>query len=88
MPNSPRPSSRPRMYLSPIRVRWLSGTTSFRTRIGPDPGNRTESSEYRPGFAFPSLGFSLRGRGWWSVLCVLESTMASGLTQALQFPIV
>lgn len=34
IPNSPRPSSRPSIYLSLIRVRWLSGITSFRTRIG------------------------------------------------------
>lgn len=78
MPNSPRPSSRPSTYLSRIRVRWLSGMTSLRTRIG--AGDRIGSSAY--GLGLRSLVFFCG-----LVFDSLSFSSASGLTQALQFPI-
>lgn len=58
MPNSPRPSSRPSMYLSSIRVRWLNGTAFFRTRIGADGDiDDVGSAEYGFGFRSGTLFF-------------------------------
>jgi len=71
IPNSPRPSSRPITYLSPMRLRDV---TSFRTRIGTP--ERISSSAYGFGLVFLLFLFLPR----------FESATSSTLTHALQFP--
>lgn len=89
MPNSPRPSSRPSMYLSLIR---FLGFDSFRTRIVAPGVNDCSVYGFDFGFGF---AFVFLRRPWFEFDSVVDDVFAfpvdsivSLFIQVLQFPMV